>query len=223
MKLAVDPKFLGSTLLICAVLLAVVAAVNYAAGSAAATIVGVLLAAVSVKLFDKLDFSPSEEIVFGAPLLSLPWIYSAAVSVLVLYGTRIGIDIARDIAPPISKGQPCSTALVGSLIGLDWGGFVVGGWLIGRVFPARASSLASLALAVSFLELWLGMRHVTPESLSLVLTCITGLTSASPSEAVAALADFKLWTLVGLVLRGFVTIVVARAASGTAATQELTP
>jgi hypothetical protein len=212
LKLSFDPKFLGTALLISLVLLIVVSIVNALAGTAAATVVGGLLAALSVKLFDKLDFHPSEEIQFGAPLISVPWLYSALASALMLYGTRLGADIFADLVSPTVKSGTCGASIVVGLIAVDWGGFAVGGWLIGRIFPARALGLSSLAFTVLFIEWWLAVRGITPDSLSWAQKCIIGA-APTPEELPTLLADFRTGTLVGLILRGFLTVVVARIAS----------
>ena len=165
-----------------------------------------------MKLFDKLDFHPSEEIQFGAPLISVPWLYSALASVLILYGTRLGADIFADLLGPTVKSGACGALIVLAMMALDWGGFAVGGWLIGRIFPARAIGLSSLAFAVLFAESWLGISGITGDSVSWLQRCMLGF-APTAEELPTALADFRTGAIVGLILRGLLTIFVARIAS----------
>ena len=212
MKLSLDPKFLGTAIAVSVTLFAVVLLVSAVAGTGPATVAGALVAATAVKLFDKLDYHPTEEIRFGAPLISVPWLYSATAAGLLLYGTRIGVDLLADVWDAPAKTGRCTTTFLLALVALGWGGFALGGWLIGRIFPQRALGLASLAFAVVLLEHWLDFRGLSADRAARMQSCINSV-AAGPEETAGDVSDLRTWATVGLILHGFVAVTVARIAS----------
>jgi len=211
MKLAYDSKFLGTSLVVLAVLLVVVLTVNFFMGAGAATVAGAICGAIAVKLFDKLDFHPTDEIRFGAPLVSAPWIYAATASIWILYGSvNLVVDVTRAIWPLNDSAGPCmpATVLVGASF-VGWFMFVAAGWVIGRLFPANAMGLASLAFVVLFLEFGLHQETHSAEHLNAVLRCFPTVTPENPINA----SDFQMGGIIGLLLQGTLCITAARRAA----------
>lgn len=194
-------------------LVATVAAIAHALfGVAAATVVGGLLTALVVKLFDKIEFHPAEEIRFGAPLISVPWIYSALASVLILYGSRIGVDLARYFLGPAEGQLKCSNAYIAVGMAADWGMVVVGGWIIGRLFPERAMGLATLVFLILLADAWTTYGSIGGGEFYKVYECLFGA-PASPDELDESSGPFFVGAALGLATRGWLTLVFARIAS----------
>jgi hypothetical protein len=207
MKLAIDSKFIGTVLVVLAVLLAVVLIVNALFGTGAATVAGAVSGALAVKLFDKLDYHPSEEIHFGAPLISVPWLYAAIASTAILYGSvNLFLDVFFALWPIFKPDNTCNQTVlfVGAVSG--WTMFAVSGWVIGRLFPANALGLSSIAFSVLFLKTALDHQE---EDFTALARC---LNPADPTVTEYG-TDYLVSHTLGLVLQGLLCVLAARRAS----------
>src|SRR5204862_2061285 len=135
-KFPVDVKFLTTAAATFALIVVVVAVLNLFAGLPAASVAASVLGAVAVKLFDKLDYNPSFAVEFGAPKISAPWLYSAVAASFIVYGSSVGADVASALLNRVLvPAQVCTLWPLVGVSALDWGGLVLAGWVVGRLFP----------------------------------------------------------------------------------------
>ena len=212
MKLSVDSKFLLTAAATFLVLVVIVAIVNRIAGTPAATVVGAVAGAVAVKLFDKLDYAPDREIEFGARLISVPWRYGAIASMLILRGASIGAELAGNlIGLSTSKPDSCTALAITTVSLLDWLGYALGGWIIGRLFPKHALGYASLAAIVLFVLVLFDRAVGSAETMSWLGPCLFG-TPLRAAEATENAGPFKLGLILGAAARGYLAILSAHLA-----------
>ncbi len=210
MKLPVDPKFLSTAGVTFLLLLVVILAVHAVAGPAAAGAAGAVVGAVAVKFFDKLDYTPTLEL--GAPRISAPWLYSIAAGVFLLYGCTALVDIAFNAFRRFNPdGYTCTVSTWVVLIPLDWGGFLLGGWIIGRLFSQRALLITSVAALVLVAERLLGSA---PDIVSMqpYMDCF-GARPPSTEELRDARSGAQVGAILGIASRAYLAILMARLAS----------
>jgi len=204
MKLQIDAKFLTTWAFAFALVIVSVVSVNAVAGLPAATVVAAAMGVLATKMFDKLEYEPNQEIRFGAPTVSVPWLSAAVASTLILYGSRLGVALyggALGADPDI-----CRPVVLIPAIALDWGGFVLGGWLIATLFKKRSIGLASVAASVVIVEALLDWRTLDAEQLRPLMECL----GAVPEDPTDAVASFQVGVFAGIVGRAFLSILVAR-------------
>jgi len=209
MKLPVDVKFLVTAVVMIILTVATIAFLNPILGTgpaaAGATVIGLL----TIKLLDKLDYNPSLSLDLGVPKLSVAWIYSALAAVFMVSGSDVVVRIVGSILKPInSAAYPCTGWQIVPLVLLDWGGLILAGWIIGHLFPERALALSSMGAVVYILALLLELATLTPGDLEYIARCFS-LSSSDPEN----LSDMGIGMVGGVVVRGYVVIVMARIAS----------
>jgi hypothetical protein len=212
MKIQVDGKFLATSFITMVLLVVVVIGVNAFAGLPAATVAAAVIGAVAVKLFDKVEYHPSGEVAFGSPLVSVSWIYAAVASILMLSGTDLGWHVLFSFVDKSSAANFCRTSVLVPAIFLDWGGFILGGWLIGRLFPKRALGLSSLAGFVVVIVALLDSRHPDIDAYRRIAECF-GFPLGAAEEVAGNESSFRIGMLLGVVARAYLAIVTARVAS----------
>jgi hypothetical protein len=73
---------------------------------------------------------------------------------------------------PASSPGRCSSAALVAVSALQWLGFVVAGWVIGRLFPTHSLGLGSLAGMVLVVATILDPRLGTPEQMGCIWMCL---------------------------------------------------
>lgn len=213
MKLSLDAKFLTTALVTFAVLVVVITVVNAVAGAAVAMVAAAGVGTISVKLFDKFEYHPTTEIEFGAPVVSVPLISSAIASAMLLNGAAVGVDLFEAAWGPITDPNACRAALLVPTLLLDWGGFVLGGWLIGWLFPNRALGLATFAGMIVVLIGILELRHPDMVRFELIAACV-GIPGSS-NDLEGNELSFRIGSAFGLASRAYLAIAFARIATRT--------
>ncbi|WP_420447562.1 hypothetical protein [Candidatus Palauibacter sp.] len=204
MKLQIDAKFLTTWSFAFALVVVAVVGVNAVVGLPAATVAAAAMGVLATKMFDKFEYEPDQEIRFGAPTVSVPWLAAAMASTLILYGSRLGLALFGGALG--ADVDICRPVVLIPAIALDWGGFVLGGWLIATLFKKRSVGLASIAAFVVIVEALLDLRTVDAEQLRSVMECL-GVVAENRTDAVASL---QVGMFAGLVIRAFLSILVAR-------------
>lgn len=96
---------------------------------------------------------------------------------------------------------------------LDFGGYALAGWIIGRLFPIRALAFTSLAALIFVLAAMaapdLGLENQRVQRL---LGCFVGV-PPTPEEMETAQSGVQLGRLFGLIARAYLAIAMARIAS----------
>jgi hypothetical protein len=210
-KLSVDVKFLTTAAATFVLIVAAVAALNALAGTAPASVGAAVLGAIAIKLFDKLDYNPSFSLELGAPRISVPWTYSAIASVFIVYGCSVIGDIVVSMLKRTDPAAyPCRLWEFTTIGALDWGGFLLAGWLVGRLFPQRALALSSISAFVLILAFLL--EGHAPEKLDVLGRCFVG-PNPSPEDLESARSGMQTGMVIGVVVRGYLVITMARIAS----------
>jgi len=214
MKLSLDPKFLTTSITTFVVLVGAVVLLNKIAGPAAASVAGTVIGAVAIKLFDKLDYNPTFDIQFGAPRISAPWLYSAVAAVFILYGCDLPSHFARSLFQRFAGGDfECRVTFWLTVVALDWGGYLLGGWIIGRLFSTRALVFSSIAgLSLILVSLVDPELVADPERLRRISTCVLGV-QGDNADFAALHSGFRLGAILGIASRAYLAIVMARLAS----------
>ena len=211
MKISIDLKFLTTAAATFILIVSAVIILNALAGIAPASAGAAVLGAIAIKLFDKLDYAPSFDIEFGAPKVSAPWIYSALAAVFIVYGCTLGGDIALSLFKRLApSGYSCKLWPIVGISILDWGGFLVAGWLIGRLFRERAltfSSIAAFVVVAAFL-----LQGKETDKLERLARCLLG-PELDPGLLASAVSGMATGHIFGVVLRGYAAIFAARLAS----------
>ena len=212
MKLPVDSKFLWTTSIILIVIALTVTLVNAIFGTTSATVTGGILGMVAIKLFDELDFEPSFTFEFGVPVISTPWMYSMIASVFILNGCTIGFDLFCSIWHRLDpSGYPCNIWLFAIAILLDWGSFIIGGYMIGRLFPKKALSLTAIAALFYIATILLDVHSF--EGVAAVFERCLHIPKEDMLRYPTTLQNFKIGATFGVACRGFVAFLAARFAS----------
>jgi hypothetical protein len=213
-RVPLDGKFLATALLTLLVLVPVIILLSKFVGPEAATVAGTVIGAVAVKLFDKLDYEPTFNLELGAPNITAPWFLAATASVFLLYGcdisARVAIGLFERFSTPL---WVCTWWALLTLVLLDWGGYALAGWTIGRLFSARAlaySSIAALSLVLASLAS-AEFGVVSSRSMRL-LACLVG-GPVSPEIFEGFTSGSRLGYVVAVIARGYFAITMARIAS----------
>lgn len=211
MKLSLDIRFLTTAGATFIVAVAAVALVNAVAGTTAAAAGAAVLGVITTKLFDRLDYTPSFNLEFGAPKISAPWIYSAVAAVFIVHGCTVAAEIAGSAFQRMDPGGfPCRFWPLLTVAALDWGGFILAGWVVGRIFPERAltlSSIAAFVLVTAFL-----LKGLSPERVEAFLRCFLG-PEAHPEDQESFRSGLATGAVVGVMFQGYLAIAMARLAS----------
>jgi hypothetical protein len=211
MKLSVDARFLTTALITFSILVVAVVAVTALAGVPAAMVVAAAIGTVAVKLFDKLDYSPTFTFEAGAPHISAPWIYSVIAGILVLWGCDFFVDALQAGVQRVNGLSYCSPLYVASTVPLDWGGYIVAGWLLGKLFRDRALTVTSVG-AFAFVIVAL-LQPSDPTRVAALISCF----GIDPADD--AMAGASGGMVLGIVSRGYLAVVMARIASRRGPTQ----
>ena len=143
MKIHLDLKFIATTVITFILLIVIVLLVNAIAGIPAASVVGTVLGGIILKLYDKLDYSPTVHFDLSEHMPIAPTIISG---IFILYGSMIFFDILKYVTQiTYGKTYICEPIAIVSSIILDWGGFALGGWLIGKLFSSHALRITAVA------------------------------------------------------------------------------
>jgi hypothetical protein len=217
MKVPIDQKFLASTTITLFVLLLVVVILNMLAGTAVAITVGSVLGGIAVKLSDKLDYSPTSHFEIRS---ESSYILSSLSGIFILYGCTIFAKMWKDICL-ITYGEDYIFNSVVILIGIvfDWGGFIIGGWLIGRIFSNNAIRVT--AVAGFFLVIALTVHGLTGEHIEkmkhllnyLIRHDIISESVTNESFWEGTIFGSKVGAFFGGIIRTYIAIVMARISS----------
>lgn len=208
MKLQLDLRFLTTAAATFVIIVVAVALLSTLVSTAAATAGAAVLAGIAIKLFDKLDYSPSLNVELGGPRISVSWLCSAMAAIFVVYGSTVVADIAASSLERADPAiYPCALWQVLPVAVLDWAGFVVAGWLLGRIFPNRALTLSSIGAFVFVLAALLEVR--SPEKLDAAARCVLG-PRAGTEDLESARTGMGLGFTLGIITRGYVSIAMAR-------------
>jgi hypothetical protein len=166
---------------------------------------------IAVKLFEKLDYKPSFSVELGAQKISAPWIYSCIAAIFTLSGCEVLARIARGLLDRLGHSvESCSWWAFFSVACLIWGGYIVAGWSLGRLFPSHALVFTSIAAFVL-----IGAKLATPDlggdpdrDMRLVRCFI-----ANPDMLEGAKVSMPFSAISSVFVRGYVAIATARISS----------
>jgi hypothetical protein len=211
MKTVLDLRFILTALITFFSLILIVVIVHAIAGLPAASVAGSVLGALAWKFFDQLDYVPTVELGTASRSV-LPLVYSAVASVCILSGALVFLNMAVAVFKLAYGDSICHVSRFVVTIALDWGGVVLGGWLIGRMFSDHALGYCALA----------GIVYVVADSLNIaagihvprvdqVFACFSSNLSETTME------EFRRGGVVGYyvgsISRAYVAICMARVSS----------
>jgi hypothetical protein len=213
-KLSLDGKFVTTAAITLIVSVGVVVLVNGIAGQGAATAAGTIIGTVVVKLFDKLDYKPSFSVELGTPRISPHWIYSCVAAIFLLNGCTVLARIVSGVLARFGyRFESCSWWAILVVATLIWGGYIVAGWTVGRLFPSHALVFTGIAafflIAATLADPNLGID--SDRDMRLV-RCFIG-EPANPNMLEGAKASMPFSAISVVVVRGYVALAVARIAS----------
>ena len=143
MRINLDTKFIATTIITVVILIVVVVLISTFVGSAAATVAGTVLGGILLKIFDKLDYTPTTHIEIGSQTSQ---IMSTISGIFILFGCTIFAKFSRDIFQLIYGNnyifKPLSILII--LI-MNLGGLILAGWLIGQIYPYHALRITAIA------------------------------------------------------------------------------
>ena len=208
MRFQVDKKFLGTWVIALLVMLVVVTLALAVAGVPAATVVAVAMGLLMTKTFDRLEYVPHDVVRINTSIASPSWLFGALVSTLILYGSQMGLHLWVEAWGPSLDNDTCPpvTMFAPGLL-LDWGGYVLAGWLIARLFGRRALGFVSAAAVATIVVGVLDWRTADVEQAGNVIANCLGVTSP-PMES--RFGSLHWGMLAGTISRAFLAILVTR-------------
>jgi hypothetical protein len=211
LKLSLDLKFLLTAALTFLVTVTIATVVYYVAGPGAATVAGTVMGGIAVKLFDKLDYSPTFDIEFTGARVSSSWLYSLLAAVLILSSSDFLFEAGKIAIAVLSKPvETCGPLFWAVLIPLDWAGFAISGWVIGKLFPDKALVLSSIAATLVIILFGADLRFGGADPMAAMAKCFPPV---PPEEADHTRFVFLLGLTAGMAARGYLAIAMARLAS----------
>lgn len=219
MKISLDPKFLVTAVITFIILVVVIVLVNKFAGSAVASVAGTVMGGIALKLFDRLDYSPTIHYEVKSSSISISQVYSALVAIFIVYGSTVFYDISKNIfRASYGENYICRPEALILLVIFDWGGVAFAGWLIGRIFSDHAmrfTAVAGFVLVVVF-AVNTASGGLT-DTFNRILNCLIerGLIGHEAiSEKLGTLYfNFRVGAILGGITRAYLAIVMARIAS----------
>lgn len=140
---------------------------------------------------------------------------SILAGIFILYGTTVFLSISKSTFKIIYGDNYLfmpSFWLIGAL--LDWGGFALGGWLIGRLFPThsmRITAIAGFAFVIS-----ITLKDFSGESVDKLTAFLNGLVERGLVKQRILddnLLSVRAGGVIGGAARAYLAIIMARIAS----------
>lgn len=166
-----------------------------------------------MKKFDKIDYNPT--IALKTPRLPDGFFMSLIVSVFVFIGP---ISIAKSLIGYVNLIQGtdfiCSIYYIISLVILDWGSFIVAGFMIGKLYPEKSLllTLVSAFLGIIIIIPNTNIFSDTTESIQQLYDCIFGYEDEGHDEYF--LEGFKsgyiIGGVIGYIFRTYLALFFAR-------------
>ena len=214
MKIPLDLKFLATATITFFIILLVVHILNKLAGTPVATVAGGILGMIAIRFFDKLDYSPTSKLEIQSESL-----HPVISGIFILYGCTIFVKIWKGVFMMIyGDDYLCNLFFIPIGLIFDFGGFIVGGWLIGRIFPRN--SMRVTAVAGFFLVIVLTVSAAAGEytiNFERVINCLIRqgiMSEKSTGEGWEYLMyGSKFGVLLGGITRAYIAIVMARISS----------
>jgi len=120
------------------------------------------------------------------------------------------LDVALDIVRRIKGPGYCSPTVFWAVgFPLDWGGFILSGWILGRLFRERALAVTSVGAFFFLAKELLGSMN--PEQVSSNIAACLGTTPPSAEDLPHNIGMIAM--ILGITSRGYVSVIIARIAS----------